>query len=228
MRFAQGAQYVRGALALVVLFSYGVQYQLLGQLQRGVAVTPAAADANDWRVRVLSGFQLVVALLAFVALVQWFYRAYQNVHRLPRARPDYRPSMAAWCWFIPFINLWYPYKIMVEIGHYLGRFAHPRTQVLSSRWDYLAVAWWVLNIGLVLFSRVVAYQARGESHSLAQLADATRVLMALQVITLLSAGVTLALLKTLAPHEEVLLTVPAVAPAAALPPGETPSGLAFE
>lgn len=182
MRFAQVAQYVRGALALVVLFSYGAQYQLLGRLQRGVAVTPALADANDWRVRVLGGLQLVVTLLAFVAFVQWFYRAYQNVHRLPRARPDYRPSMAAWCWFIPVINPWYPYKIMVEIGHYLG----------------------------------------------SQLADATRVLMGLQVVTLLSAGVTLALLKTLAPHEEALRAAQTAAPAAALLPGGNPSGLAFE
>lgn len=230
MRFAQGAQYVRGALAFVALFSYGLQYQLLRRAQLGVAVTPAAADANDWRVQVVGGFQLVVALLAFVAFVQWFYRAYQNTHRLPRARPDYRSSMAAWCWFIPVINLWYPYKIMVEIGHYLGRFTHSRTQVLSSRWDYLVVGWWVLNTGLVLFSRLAVHQSRGGAHSLAQLLDTTRVLMVVQIVTLLSVGVTLALLKTLAPHEQALLAAqPAVlAPAAEPPTDQPPAGLAFE
>lgn len=201
IRFAQVSQCIRGAFALGVFFSYGLQHQLLRRLQLGEGIPPGAAAANDWRVRVLSGIQLVIVLMAFVAFVQWFYRAYGNAHRLPRAKPAYSPSIAVWCWFIPVINLWYPYRIMVEIGHYFGRFSHLRQTVLSSRWDYLVTAWWSLSIAIVLFSRFTAFRAMGGAQSLDDLLHTTRVLMGTQVLTLLSALVTLAMLKVIAPHE---------------------------
>lgn len=209
MRFAQLAQGTRGAVALVVLASYGLQYQLLHRMQLGEIIGPEAADANDWRVRVLVGVQFVVALLAFIALVQWFHRAYQNAHRLPRARPEYRASMAVWGWLIPIINLWYPYKIMLELGHYLGGFTNPRNTIVSSRWDFLVVGWWVLYIGVVIISRVNVSAVLNSSgaDSLDGLLRTTRLLMATQALTIASAAVTVALLRTIAPHEQSLTPV---------------------
>lgn len=206
MRFAQLAQGLRGVVALVVLVSYGLQYQLLRRMQLGEIIGSEAANANDWRVRVLTGVQFVVALLAFIAMVQWFYRAYQNAHRLPRAKPEYRASMAVWGWLIPVINLWYPYKIMLELGHYLGGFSNPRNAIVSSRWDFLVVGWWVLYIGGAIASRVNVFTAlhAADAGQFDGLLRATRLLMATQVLTIASAAVTIALLRTIAPHEQNL------------------------
>lgn len=209
MRFAQLAQGFRGVVALVVLVSYGLQYQLLRRMQLGEVIGSEAANANDWRVRVLTGVQFVVALLAFIALVQWFYRAYQNAHRLPRAKPEYRSSMAVWGWLIPVINLWYPYNIMLELGHYLGGFTNPRNAIVSSRWDFLVVGWWVLYIGVIIASRVNVFAAlnAADAGQLDGLLRATRLLMATQALTIASAAVTVALLRTIAPHEQSLIPV---------------------
>ncbi len=84
-------------------------------MQLGGFVAPEQAQASDWRVRVLTGIEFIIVVSAFIALVLWFYRAYQNAHRLPRAKPEYSESMAAWGWIIPVINLWYPYKIMLAV-----------------------------------------------------------------------------------------------------------------
>lgn len=208
MLFAQLAQWARGAFALIVLVSYGMQYRLLQRLQLGQSISNDAADANDARVQLLTDIQLVIAILAFVALALWFYRAYQNVHRLPNAKPEYSPNMAALSWFIPFVNLWIPYKIMLEIGHYLGGFTNPRITIISSRWDYLAVGWWILNIGVFIVSRfnLALLKYSSDNISIEELLRSSRLLMASQVVTMLCALATIAVLKAIAPHESALVT----------------------
>ena len=203
MLFAQIAQGARGAFALISLVSYGLQYRLLQQLQLGQSIADEVIDATDARVQLLTNIQLVVAILAFVALVLWFYRAYQNVHRLPDAQPEYSPRMAALSWFIPFVNLWVPYKIMLEIGHYIGGFTAPRTSIISSRWDYLMVGWWALNIGVIIVYRITlaALISSAESVSIEELLHSTRLFMASQVITALCAFATVAILTAIAAHE---------------------------
>jgi hypothetical protein len=207
MLLAQLGQWVRGALALVLLAANGMRYWLLSRIQHGKFVSSEIADANDQWVLVASVIQLVVALLAFIALVQWFYRAYQNAHRLPNARPAYSAGMAIWGWLIPIINLWLPYKIMLEVGHYLGGFTDPRNTVVSSKWDYLVISWWAINILIAILARInlLPTMTPSISSSLEDLLQITRMQMSTQVVTILGVLTTLAILKTIAPHEQVLV-----------------------
>lgn len=205
MRFAQITQWARGAVALLVFISYWLEYQLLQQGLRGEGISASEAEANDWRIKLLGGLQLVVVLMAIIALVQWTYRAYQNVHRLPNARPSYRTGMAAWSWFIPFVNLWYPYKILQEIGQALGGFSSPDVKYVSSRWDYLLAGWWVLYIGGTIMTRLTIKIAAAADIPLAEMAQNDKLLMLAQVFTIASAVVTVALLKVIAPHEQRIL-----------------------
>ncbi|MBF9221153.1 DUF4328 domain-containing protein [Hymenobacter ruricola] len=215
MRFAQGGQWVRGGLALLGVVAYAVQYHLLRRVQLGQKVAAGTADAIDGGVLALTVGQLVVIIGAFVGLLLWFYRAYQNAHRLPLADPNYPASMAVWGWFIPVINLWYPYKIMAELGHYLGGFISPRNTITNPRWDYALVAWWALHLIILVFSRVTMSSAftPTEASPIEDLLLYSRLLMAAETLTALSAAATLTLLKTLAPHERFLFAASTTAPA---------------
>lgn len=195
-------------------------FWMLRQAQLGKAVADELAEGISWAVPVFYSMQVLFHLLAFIAFVRWFYRAYQNVHRLPQAKPDYRADMALWSWFIPLINVWFPYKIMLEIGHYVGQFSHPRSPALSSRWDFLVVGWVVLDIAVFLAVRAILLLTPDRS-TLDELLRANQLLMATQVIFLLRALATIALLRLIAPHEQQLFAAQAAgspAPAASSTP----------
>jgi|GEM_PF-6068510 len=83
MHLAQGTQWARGLVALLLLISYGMQYQLIRHVQQGGTLAPGSGSASDSRVETLEYIQAGVMLLAVVALALWAYRAYHNAHQLP-------------------------------------------------------------------------------------------------------------------------------------------------
>lgn len=63
----------------------------------------------------LSFVQLAVYLFAAIFFIMWFRRAYNNLHICGVPNLPYREGWAAGGWFVPFISLYYPYKIMLSI-----------------------------------------------------------------------------------------------------------------
>ena len=122
---AQLTQLLRAVCSLASLVATAHQYYLLHQATLGHWPAPGEGMASEQRGEVLTGLQLLAALLAFGALITWMYRAYHNVHALPQAHPTHSTPMAIWGWLIPIVNLWYPCRIMQEIGHYTGRYSRP-------------------------------------------------------------------------------------------------------
>jgi len=63
-----------------------------------------------------SGLLTFACFLAYVVFfIQWFRRAYYNLHQVNPFYPTYREGWAAYAWFTPFINLVRPYQIMKEL-----------------------------------------------------------------------------------------------------------------
>jgi len=82
-------------------------------LDDGVAVGQAALVAADDRVASAGLVMMLAGVVTGIALMVWMYRAYRNVGAW---RPiDYGVGWSVVSWFVPFLNLVRPAKIMVEI-----------------------------------------------------------------------------------------------------------------
>ena len=98
-------------LALILGF---VQYQMLSQAHEGL-------KAPESRTAFYSAFESIVGVLSMIAyigsailFIMWFRRAYFNLHqRVPHLSKS--EGWAAGSWFVPIINLYYPYQIMKEL-----------------------------------------------------------------------------------------------------------------
>jgi len=103
--------YVMAALTPLVLISNYWEYQLL----RDYDFTDEEAMANDLRQGVLALVYLAVYITAVVLFIRWFRRAYHNLHKAGYKDLRHTEGWAAGAWFVPVLNLFYPYQIAVEI-----------------------------------------------------------------------------------------------------------------
>ena len=71
--------------------------------------------ASDMLIIVVMLAFWVIFILAIVFFIMWFRRAYYNLHQLSWHNARYTEGWAAGSWFVPIINLWWPYQIMVDI-----------------------------------------------------------------------------------------------------------------
>lgn len=76
--------------------------------------TQEEATSNDTRQMIFGVTYLIFLVACGYVFINWMRRAYYNLHQV-KTDLKYKESYAAWGWFIPFANLWYPYQIMKEI-----------------------------------------------------------------------------------------------------------------
>ncbi len=87
---------------------------------------------------ILSLAQLTVYILAVVFFIQWFRRAYYNLHQSGAWGLEFEESWAAGAWFVPFMNLVRPYRIMMEIWTITQRNSSSKENPKSGT----IVGWW--------------------------------------------------------------------------------------
>ncbi|AII53643.1 DUF4328 domain-containing protein [Hymenobacter sp. APR13] len=205
-RFAQLAQLLRAGAALLAIGLCVQQYLMAQEALQGRFPAPCTSAAQDRQSELAMLLQLGATILAFLTLAAWMYRAYQNAHRLPGARPSHGPSMAVWGWLIPIANFWYPCRIMNEIGLYTGRYAQPAEPPLSATgWANLVGVWWVLHIGSYIMSYVANTLTSAAADNLEQLLVYDRMLLFSHLLSFGNAVATLVLLRLIAPYEQRLL-----------------------
>lgn len=102
------------AMESLSLVSSYLQYQLLQAAASGVEITPEEAEANDLRELLCAAFFIIAYIVSIVTFIQWFRRAYFNLHQKV-SYLGFSEGWAAGSWFVPFINLVRPYKIMKEL-----------------------------------------------------------------------------------------------------------------
>ncbi|OJJ17734.1 hypothetical protein BKI52_28130 [marine bacterium AO1-C] len=99
---------------IISLISSYLQYDLLQSALNGASISMEAATANDSRERMIAIIEIIVAIIAAVTFIQWFRRAYYNLHQ----KLDYLSHPEGWAagaWFVPIMHLYRPYQIMVEL-----------------------------------------------------------------------------------------------------------------
>jgi Domain of unknown function (DUF4328) len=125
-------------LIVVTIASTYMEYNLLSKMSRG-DFTMDEAEANDRRQQIIAVIRLGVYIAAIIVFIMWFRRAYFNLREYFNLKEV--NGMAAGAWFIPFMNLWVPFRMMKEIWNY--------TQAKSTEGDAqpkyestVIVGWW--------------------------------------------------------------------------------------
>ena len=99
--------------------------------------------------------RIAVFILTVIAFLVWLHRAYSNLQPLGAMGLEYTPGFAVGGWFIPFANLYVPYKAVKE----LWQESNPVIAEPTEDWQksgapgWLAV-WWVFWIIGNILSRV--------------------------------------------------------------------------
>jgi hypothetical protein len=113
-------------LEVLTLGSNYMQHSLLQHIASGGEVTAGEAALNDSRVQLIAILSLVAFVVSIVTFIQWFRRAYYNLHQ-STGNLAYSEGWAAGSWFVPILNLFRPYQIMTEL--------YSRTATLLSQKD---------------------------------------------------------------------------------------------
>lgn len=131
---------------LVCITSDSMQIGLVERIPFDSSVTEVELDSNDRR-QLVVGFLYIMATSALaIAFVRWFSRAYHNLKRAG-INLAYIPNMAAWSFFIPFINLIRPYSVAKEIVEKTTEELQERRPIYRTEAKKgLVLLWWCIYL----------------------------------------------------------------------------------
>lgn len=131
---------------LISLFSSYLQFQLLTQLSKGVEIANYKLEQNDSREQLVGIVTLIVSIISAVAFIQWFRRAYFNLHSLV-PNLTFTEGWAAGSWFVPMISFFRPFQIMVELYNKTIEKLEERKLIENQNFDISFLKlWWALWI----------------------------------------------------------------------------------
>jgi len=84
---------------------------------------------------------LSISIVSALTFIQWFRRAYWNLHQKIGSL-SYTEGWAAGGWFVPILNLYVPYKIMVELYEKTDNVLRLNNIDSSLRSKTSLVIWW--------------------------------------------------------------------------------------
>jgi hypothetical protein len=152
------------AMDAISMISGYFQYNLLQTAASGTTISPEDANANDLREQLIGIIYLPIFIFSAVTFIQWFRRAYFNLH-LRIKYLNYTENWAAICWFIPFVNLYRPYQIMAEMYNETKELLTKKgilTQVSLST-SFVGLWWFFWILAGVIGQATFRYTMRAES-----------------------------------------------------------------
>lgn len=179
------------AVALFSIFSDLLQLNLIGDVASGGGVAQERAEMNDLRQMVVGIFQLAVRLLLAVAFLVWLHRVTRNVPALgnPKSKVNYTPGWAVGSFFIPFGNLFMPYRAVREVWDHSDpavRTEEEAGSTLRPPRPGLVVGWWLCFVLWTFINRASDRYARGAETPEA-LSAMTRLTMTSDVVGIVAA-----------------------------------------
>lgn len=97
-------------------------------------------------------FMLIPFVICFSI---WLYLSYKNAVAVSRIKLSYKPLLALFSFFIPFFNLFGPYKIMNEIWT-----VRNRDMSKEKEGKDLIKMWWFITIALYLYRKFWQYKVK--------------------------------------------------------------------
>jgi hypothetical protein len=89
----------------------------------------------------LAIIQLIIYVLTIIFFIMWFRRAYNNLHLMGSRHLEFSEGWAAGSWFVPFVNLGRPYKIMKDIWNETQLLGRNPSEGFQAE-DGGIVGWW--------------------------------------------------------------------------------------
>ena len=152
------------------------------------AASPDVSNVDMEMINMSDMFILVVTLaywtifiLATVFFIMWFRRAYYNLHQLSWHNARYREGWAAGSWFVPVINLWWPYQIMVDIWNGIQNALRQR---LGEPQSLAIVGWWWAFYLIQRFAGNMASVLGSKANDIESLLSATRFRVFADLVTI--------------------------------------------
>ncbi|WP_353119425.1 DUF4328 domain-containing protein [Myroides odoratus] len=192
------------ALDIISLISGYFQFDLLQMAAKGNEISIEQANANDTREQVISLLCSIAYIISGVTFIQWFRRAYYNLH-LRVTNLSYKEGWAAGSWFVPILCLFRPYQIMkelhVETKALLARKGVSMNQNFSANILGIWWAFWIVNNAMGQY--IFRYAQRAET--IDELTICTVTSMANNIIGVLLALLTIKVITNYATVEPLLL-----------------------
>lgn len=137
-----------GLSALIALLEIGANLVLLSEVDSGEPLGEFTVGLA------LVGVVAILHVLCFIAcaiaFIVWMHRAYANLDAFGATGRAYSRGWTIGAWFIPFANLWLPYKVMQEIWQ-LSEPAGDETPMVAP-----IGAWWGAYVAMSILSNVAA------------------------------------------------------------------------
>ncbi len=108
---------------------------------------------------------LIVFILSALTFIQWFRRAYFNLHLQNISRLRWKEGWAAGAWFVPIISLYVPYQIMKDI--WSATLDKIKKHHLTSEYPSDVIGWWwaAFLISNILSNIYMQLEMRGVADS---------------------------------------------------------------
>lgn len=195
------------AAQVVSLVSSLLQYDLLNDLQTGVAVDEDTIAFNDLRETIFAFLSTVASIVSLVMFIRWFRRAYFNLHLRAKGL-RHTEGWAAGGWFVPIVSLFFPYQIMRDL------FDRMRQVIIAAGIQPAAPAsgalvgwWWAFWIISSLVNQA-AFRINLSAETLPELQGATMLYIVLGVVEIPLALLALQVVRACSRLEAQLAALP--------------------
>lgn len=190
-------------MEIVSMISSGFQYDLLQVVQNGGDYSFEQIEANDLREQIIAILYLVLYVISIITFIQWFRRAYFNLHTRVN-HLNHAEGWAAGCWFVPFINLYRPYQIMTELFQETKILLTKKTIRFNQDFSTKAVGWW-WTIWIInnFFGQIVFRYSKG-AEEIDELMISTFLAVIGNLISIILALITIKIIRDYAEVEPLL------------------------
>lgn len=152
------------ALEIISLISGYFQYDLLQTVSNGGEISMETANANDTREQMIGIVYLIAYVISAVTFIQWFRRAYFNLHQ----KVTYLAQAEGWAagsWFVPIVCLYRPYQIMKELYQETKELLIKIGININSNFTTSSLGWWwtLWIINNIIGQFVFRYSMKAES-----------------------------------------------------------------
>ena len=165
----------------------------------GLVVTEEDGQANDDRQRIVGWSYFAGFMAFFVAFLVWEYRAYKNLPPLQAEQIRFTPAGAVAWYFCPIANLWQPCKAMNDIWH--G--SDPgKLGIVPKAGSSFVLLWWLVQIVEGGIGQV-SFRISGTGETIQGFVMETHVSIGSTVVGLISAVMTLAIVRFVSQRQAV-------------------------
>ncbi len=194
------------AVGIVSLISGYFQYDLLQTAASGGEISTDRATANDSREQIIGIIELTVYLISAVTFIQWFRRAYFNLHSKINYL-SYSESWAAGSWFVPIVNLYRPFQIMKELFHETKKLLMKKGLIVKENLATTTlIFWWIIWITSSVLGQFI-FRFSMEAETIDDFTTSTVASMISNILTIPLALITIKIIKDYSNVEPLLYEI---------------------